>query len=139
MTIKVLVTGANRGIGLELCRQLAARGEHVIAVCRRANDDLRVVLGLAWDCGAVTTGPVTVPLVLSMGLGFGNAVEAIEGFGILSMASIGPILSVLVVGLWINWKVARKHRRYDDEMRDPPKQTGPLAPVVDPNALEPVE
>ena len=43
MTIKVLVTGANRGIGLELCRQLAARGEHVIAVCRRANDDLRAL------------------------------------------------------------------------------------------------
>jgi len=34
--ITVLVTGANRGIGLELCRQLAARGDEVIATCRRA-------------------------------------------------------------------------------------------------------
>ena len=35
-----LITGANRGIGLELCRQLAARGETVIAVCRQSSDDL---------------------------------------------------------------------------------------------------
>ena len=32
------------------------------------NPDLRTILGLAWDCGAVTTGPVTVPLVLSLGI-----------------------------------------------------------------------
>jgi len=38
---KVLITGANRGIGLELCRQLAARGEEVIAVCRTASSDLQ--------------------------------------------------------------------------------------------------
>lgn len=41
MTKNVLVTGANRGIGLELCRQLAARGEQVTAVCRHASEDLR--------------------------------------------------------------------------------------------------
>ena len=35
-----VVTGANRGIGLELCRQLAARGEEVIAACRVASRDL---------------------------------------------------------------------------------------------------
>ena len=35
-----LVTGANRGIGLELCRQFGARGDDVIAVCRRASSEL---------------------------------------------------------------------------------------------------
>ena len=35
-----LVTGANRGIGLALCDQLAARGDHVIAVCRESSPDL---------------------------------------------------------------------------------------------------
>jgi len=35
-----VVTGANRGIGLELCRQLAARGDDVIAACRRPSKEL---------------------------------------------------------------------------------------------------
>lgn len=35
-----LVTGANRGIGLEFCRQLKARGDDVIAVCRSSSPDL---------------------------------------------------------------------------------------------------
>lgn len=35
-----LVTGANRGIGLELCRQLKARGDEVIGLCRRASGEL---------------------------------------------------------------------------------------------------
>ena len=43
-----------------------------------------------------------------------TGVDAVEGFGILSMASIGPIISVLTVGLWVQWKVNRKHRRYDE-------------------------
>ncbi|MBD2655461.1 SDR family oxidoreductase [Synechocystis sp. FACHB-383] len=36
-----LVTGANRGIGLEYCRQLKKRGDHVIAVCRSTSDELK--------------------------------------------------------------------------------------------------
>ncbi len=38
---KILITGANRGIGLELCRQLSARGDEVIAVCRTDSRELR--------------------------------------------------------------------------------------------------
>jgi hypothetical protein len=64
-------------------------------------------VNVAWDSAGVTTGPVTVPLVLAMGLGFGNAVSAIDGFGILSMASICPILSVLCTGLWVQMKMKR--------------------------------
>jgi hypothetical protein len=65
-------------------------------------------VNVAWDSAGVTTGPVTVPLVLAMGLGFGNAVNAVEGFGILAMASIGPILSVLMTGLWIQLRARRQ-------------------------------
>ena len=73
-------------------------------------------VNVAWDSAGVTTGPVTVPLVLSMGLGFGNAVDAVDGFGILSMASIGPIISVMAVGLYVRWNVSRKHRNYDESL-----------------------
>ncbi|MBE0439833.1 MAG: SDR family oxidoreductase [Gammaproteobacteria bacterium] len=40
MTETVLVTGSNRGIGLELCRQLAMNGKHVIATCRHSSPAL---------------------------------------------------------------------------------------------------
>ena len=65
-------------------------------------------VNVAWDSAGVTTGPVTVPLVLAMGLGLGNAVSATEGFGILSMASICPILAVLLMGLFIQLKQKNK-------------------------------
>jgi NAD(P)-dependent dehydrogenase (short-subunit alcohol dehydrogenase family) len=39
----VLITGANQGIGLELCRQLLGRGDVVIAACRRASAELRAL------------------------------------------------------------------------------------------------
>lgn len=41
MTETVLITGTNRGIGLELCRQLSAKGMHVIATCRHASKELK--------------------------------------------------------------------------------------------------
>ena len=65
-------------------------------------------VNLAWDSAGVTTGPVTVPLVLAFGLGLSEAVGAPEGFGVLAMASVGPIISVLAVGKWIDWMVRRK-------------------------------
>lgn len=48
---KILITGANRGIGLELSRQLVSRGDEVIAVCRSASEklmslNLRVIEGI---------------------------------------------------------------------------------------------
>ena len=58
-------------------------------------------VNVAWDSAGVTTGPVTVPLVLAMGLGLGSAVSAVEGFGILSLASICPIVAVLSMGIFI--------------------------------------
>ena len=53
----VLITGANRGIGLRLCRQFAARGDDVVAVCRETTDELsalgiRIIDGI--DVGSGT-------------------------------------------------------------------------------------
>lgn len=51
---------------------------------------------IAWDAGGVTTGPITVPLVLALGLGISMGKD---GFGILSLASIYPIMTVITIGL----------------------------------------
>jgi hypothetical protein len=64
-------------------------------------------VNVAWDSAGVTTGPVTVPLVLAMGVGLGDAVQANEGFGILTMASVFPIISVLATGLWVRFASRR--------------------------------
>jgi hypothetical protein len=74
------------------------------------NPDLRSVLGLAWDCGAVTTGPVTVPLVLAIGIGIANAAgkgnSTLSGFGIVTLASLFPILAVLILTLFVSFNVS---------------------------------
>ena len=67
-------------------------------------------VNVAWDSAGVTTGPITVPLVLAMGIGFGNATNAVEGFGILCMASIGPIITVMLTGLWARYTANRQAR-----------------------------
>ena len=65
-------------------------------------------VNVGWDSAGVTTGPVTVPLVLAMGLGFGEAVGALEGFGILAAASIAPICAVLALGIYVQWKTKKE-------------------------------
>ncbi|MCG6896316.1 MAG: DUF1538 domain-containing protein [Thiocapsa sp.] len=72
-------------------------------------------VNVAWDSAGVTTGPITVPLVLAMGLGLGNATQAVEGFGILCLASIGPIISVLLTGLWARVQAGRQERAARDQ------------------------
>lgn len=67
-------------------------------------------VNLAWDSAGVTTGPVTVPLVLAMGIGLSQAVLVRDGFGILAMASLGPIVTVLATGLWINFRLKNQYK-----------------------------
>ena len=76
-------------------------------------------VNVGWDSAGVTTGPVTVPLVLAMGLGLGNAVSAIEGFGILSLASICPIIAVLTMGIIIQLKNKFSQKEDDVTSIDP--------------------
>merc|ERR1719188_2104235 len=54
---------------------------------------------IAWDSAGVTTGPVTVPLVLSLGVGICGRVGSADGFGILACASVCPIIAVLATSL----------------------------------------
>jgi hypothetical protein len=54
---------------------------------------------VAWDSAGVTSGPVTVPLVLSIGIGICESVGSADGFGILACASVCAIISVLAFSL----------------------------------------
>ncbi|MDR2180081.1 MAG: DUF1538 domain-containing protein [Synergistaceae bacterium] len=63
-------------------------------------------LAVAFDASAVTTGPITVPFLLALGAGFaaissGKDSEE-DNFGICAICSIGPILAVLITGLFFD-------------------------------------
>lgn len=61
---------------------------------------------VAFDSGGVTTGPMSVPFILAMGIGFStsrtrsNAKN--DSFGLIALCSIGPILTVLLLGLLLS-------------------------------------
>ncbi len=60
-------------------------------------------LSVAFDSGGVTTGPVTVPFIMALGLGLSAVGHSdrseSDSFGLIALCSIGPILAVLVLGL----------------------------------------
>nr|MBQ8251818.1 DUF1538 domain-containing protein [Lachnospiraceae bacterium] len=60
-------------------------------------------LAISFDSGGVTTGPMTVPFIMSFGIGIASIRSdkhaEDDSFGLVSMCSIGPILAVLILGL----------------------------------------
>ncbi len=58
---------------------------------------------ISFDAGGVTTGPVTVPFILALGLGvtavLGGRSSINDGFGLIGLASIGPVLGVMILGI----------------------------------------
>ena len=59
-------------------------------------------LGIAFDSGGVTTGPMTVPILLSLGIGIcsvGKFRNELDGYGMIGLASVGPIIALLILGL----------------------------------------
>ena len=62
----------------------------------------REFFAVAFDSGGVTTGPMTVPFIMAMGVGLaslrGDKNSSSDSFGLVALSSIGPILAVLVLG-----------------------------------------
>ncbi len=61
-------------------------------------------ISIAWESGAVTTGPIMVPFVMALGLGLasvrGDKTTEEDSFGLVAFCLLGPILTMLVLGLF---------------------------------------
>lgn len=66
------------------------------------------IVGVAYDSGGVTTSTVTVPLVTALGVGLASSLRGrnpmSDGFGLIALASLTPILFVLIYGIVTQWK-----------------------------------
>ena len=65
------------------------------------------IVGIAYDSGGVTTSTVTVPLVTALGIGLASSLKGrnpmTDGFGLIALASLTPILFVLGYGIVAQW------------------------------------
>ncbi len=103
-----VATGAGIGVALGCLRiitglplpYLVAAGYLVVIVQTIAAP--KEIVPLAYDSGGVTTSTVTVPLVAALGLGLADAVPGrsplIDGFGVIALTAMFPIISVLAYG-----------------------------------------
>ena len=61
------------------------------------------IIGIAYDAGGVTTSTVTVPLVTALGIGLASSLKGrnplTDGFGLIALAALAPILFVLLYGI----------------------------------------
>ncbi len=62
------------------------------------------LLPMAFDSGGVTTGPITVPFIMALGVGIskvlGDPRSKDNSFGLVALCSVGPVLAVLVLGIF---------------------------------------
>jgi NAD(P)-dependent dehydrogenase (short-subunit alcohol dehydrogenase family) len=104
-----LVTGANRGIGLEYCRQLQVRGEQVIAVCRSPSPDLDA-LGVRIEAGIDLASEAAIAelvarlegqpldgLILNAGILQSMGLEDLDAEGIRRQFEVNALAPLLLV------------------------------------------
>ncbi len=69
-------------------------------------------ISIAFDAGGVATGPMTVTFVMAIALGLAEAMEGRsavqDGFGLIALVALAPILSVMTVGVLLNLKKRRE-------------------------------
>lgn len=74
-----------------------------LALMLAVNDNLNL-LPMAFDSGGVTTGPITVPFIMALGVGIssvlGDKRSQENSFGLVALCSVGPVLAVLVLGIF---------------------------------------
>ena len=67
-------------------------------------------LPMAFDSGGVTTGPITVPFIMALGVGIAATIGGKDvgenSFGLIAMCSVGPILAVMLLGVTVDGEIA---------------------------------
>ena len=95
-------------------------------------------LPLAFDSGGVTTGPITVPFIMALGVGIaatlGGKNSAENSFGLIAMCSIGPILAVMSLGIFagndIPYKIPEDYNMASNMLKEIPKILGSVTEEV---------
>lgn len=76
----------------------------------------KLIIGLAYDSGGVTTSTVTVPLVTALGLGLASTVPGrnplLDGFGLVAFASLFPIITVLGYAQLAEWRSKKRNSNH---------------------------
>jgi len=71
---------------------------------------------IAFDAGGVTTGVMTTTFLLSMALGLANGMSAtstaVDGFGLIAIVAMTPIILVMLVGKIYDWKAKKEEKEY---------------------------
>ena len=74
-----------------------------LALMLAVNDNLDL-LPMAFDSGGVTTGPITVPFIMALGVGIssvlGDRKSQENSFGLVALCSVGPVMAVLILGIF---------------------------------------
>ena len=64
------------------------------------------LIPLSFDSGGVTTGPITVPFIMALGVGIASTIggknSGENSFGLIALCSVGPMLAVLILGCFAN-------------------------------------
>ncbi|MFW6117870.1 MAG: DUF1538 domain-containing protein [Chloroflexota bacterium] len=70
------------------------------------------VIAIAFDAGGVATGPMAVTFLMAIAVGIASAIEGrdpiIDGFGLIALIALAPILTIMVLGLIVRIKLRRK-------------------------------
>ena len=63
------------------------------------------IIGIAYDSGGVTTSAITVPLIVAIGVGLASSIRGrnplVDGFGLIAIASVVPIIGILIFGIFL--------------------------------------
>ena len=71
---------------------------------------LSAFVPIAFDSGGVTTGPMTVPFIIAIGIwvaSMSSKNDKNDSFGYVALCSVGPILVVMLLGLFLDIDVAQ--------------------------------